>query len=164
MKINFLAGLACCLLLSSCSERRDVDEMTQHFQLHQDKFKQLAATACSLKATLNTKFHRYDIDTAEQYPAEVAPLLKQLDQLLEDIDKEDMTLHQDGTAECSVYITEWDFFFAGEGAYMAYSYQPAMIAKFNPELHLEGKRSITEKTYFTKALADGWYIEYLKQP
>ncbi|MBU2394831.1 MAG: hypothetical protein KKH70_15975, partial [Gammaproteobacteria bacterium] len=157
MKINFLAGLACCLLLSSCSERRDVDEMTQHFQLHQDKFKQLAATACSLKATLNTGFHRYWIDTADQYPAEVAPLLKQLDQLLEDIDKEDMTLHQDGTAECSVYITEWDFFFAGEGAYMAYSYQPAVIAKFNPDIHLEGKRSITEKIYFTKALADGWY-------
>ncbi|EGM78991.1 hypothetical protein Rhein_0849 [Rheinheimera sp. A13L] len=164
MKINFLAGLACCLLLSSCSERRDVDEMTQHFQLHQDKFKQLAAAACSLKATLNTKFHRYDINTAEQYPAELAPLLKQLDQLLADVDKEDMALLQEGTAECSLIVTEWSSFFAGEGAYMAYSYQPAVIAEFNPDIHMEGKRSTTEKIYFTKALAYGWYIEYLKQP
>jgi hypothetical protein len=164
MKINFLAGLACCLLLSSCSERRDVDEMTQHFQVHQDKFKQLATAACSLKATLNTGFHRYWIDTAEQYPAELAPLLKQLDQLLEDIDKEDMTLRQDGAAECSVYVTEWSVFFAGEGSYMAYSYQPAVIAEFNADIHLEKSRNTTERIYFTKALADGWYIEYLNEP
>jgi hypothetical protein len=164
MKINFLAGLACCLLLSSCSERRDVDEMTQHFQLHQDKFKQLAVAACSLRATLDTRFHRYYADTAEQYPAEVAPLLKQLDQLLEDIDKEDMTLLQEGTAECSLSVNEWDVFFAGEGSYMVYSYQPAVIAEFNPEIHRKGKRNTTEKIYFTKALADGWYIEYLNEP
>lgn len=75
-----------------------------------------------------------------------------------------MTLHQDGTAECSVYVTEWDFFFAGEGSYMTYSYQPAAIAEFNADIHLEKNRNTTERIHFTKALADGWYIEYLKQP
>ncbi|EGM79464.1 hypothetical protein Rhein_0348 [Rheinheimera sp. A13L] len=138
--------------------------MTQYFQVHQDKFKQLASVACSLKATLNTKFHRYWIDTAEQYPAEVAPLLKQLDQLLEDIDKEDMALLQEGTAECSLIVAEWSVFFAGEGSYMIYSYQPAAIAEFNADIHLEKNRNTTERIHFTKALADGWYIEYLNEP
>ncbi|WP_261373457.1 hypothetical protein [Rheinheimera sediminis] len=47
---------------------------------------------------------------------------------------------------------------------MAYSYQPAVLAEFNPEIHMKGKRNTTEKIYFTKARADGWYIDYLKQP
>lgn len=157
--------IACSLLLAGCGKTPDVDELTQQFSQHQTQFKQLAKMSCEVKASLNTTFHHHKINAPlDDYPEHIANQLQKINTLLKDIDAEAISLSQKGEPECSLFITQWSVWFYGEGAYMGYSYQPAKISDYNPAIHQEDKRDPKAPLHFTKALADGWYIEYVNIP
>ena len=157
--------LACSLLLAGCSEKRpDVEELSQRFFQYQTQFNQLADLSCSLKKSLNAKFHHHKINNALDYPAPIAAEFLKLNTLLKQIEAEGITFSQDGGSECSLFITQWSVWFNGEGSYMGYSYHPSKLNEYNPAIHQKDKRNTKENLHFTKALADGWYIEYVNTP
>jgi hypothetical protein len=161
MKINFLAGLACCLLLASCGKPADIDELSQHFFEHKKDYIELANISCAVKAELNTKFLNYEVHSGESYPDELRTQFEQIDELLAQVDSDHLVL---SGVNCTLFMESWSWWLAGEGTYMGYSYQPDVITEFNPKIHLQENRNPREKIHFTKALADGWYIEYLNEP
>ncbi|WP_301003503.1 hypothetical protein [Arsukibacterium sp.] len=162
--MKFVAVLMLSLLLSGCSKRLDTAELTQHFVTHQSTFKELADISCKVKSILNTKFYHYKIDTALKYPEHLAKEFLKINALLKKIDAKGIVIHQDGEPECSLYIPQWSFGFAGDGSDMGYSYQPAELNEYNPAIHLKENRNFREKIHFTKPLADNWYIEYRNIP
>lgn len=155
------------LLISTifgCTKRPDIDELSQLFTMHHSAFNDLAKTGCELKSLLNTRFHHVKIDTALEYPEYLTNHFLEINALLKRLEAKSMVIHQDGPSECSLYIPQWSFGFAGDGSDMGFSYQPATLAEYNPTLHLKEKRNFREKIHFTKPLADSWYIEYVNQP
>ena len=162
--MKFFIMLLLISMISGCTERPDIDELSQIFTTHRSSFNQLADTGCQLKSMLNTKFHHYKIDTASEYPEHLAEHVLKINTLLHNIDAKSLVIHQDGQPECSLYIRQWSYGFAGDGSYMGFSYQPAALAEYRPAIHLRENRNFREKMHFTKPLADGWYIEYVNQP
>ena len=162
--MKFFTVLMVSVMLFGCSERPDIAELNQHFVTHQSAFNELADTSCKLKSVLNTKFHHYKIDTALEYPEHLANEFLKINTLLKKIDAKGIVIHQDGEPECSLYIPQRSFGFAGGGSDMGYSYQPAKLTEYNPAIHLKENRNFREKIHFTKPLADNWYIEYRNIP
>lgn len=153
------------VLLASCSEKTpDVEELSQRFLQYQTQFNQLADLSCSLKKSLNAKFHHHKINNALDYPDPIAAEFLKLNTLLKQIEAEGITFSQEGASECSLFITQWSVWFHGEGSYMGYSYHPPKLNEYNPAIHQKDKRNTKENLHFTKALADGWYVEYVNTP
>lgn len=161
MKTIIFLLIACCSLLTGCSKRSDVEELTQRFFQHQDSYNQLAEVSCAVKAKLNTKFFSYNISTTTNYPVDLAPGFEKIDALLSQIDSNHIVFSE---SNCALFIETWSFWLSGEGAYIGYSYQPAKLSEYNPAIHLEKNRNFREKIHFTKPLSDGWYVEYANEP
>ena len=157
--------LACSLLLAGCSEKRpDVEELSQRFFQYQTQFDQLAELSCRLKASQNMTFHRYRVNTAMDYPEPMASQFLKIDALLKVIGAEDIIFNPDGKPECYLVIVQWSFVFAGDGSSMSYSYLPPKLHEYNPAIHHQDKRNTAEPIYFTKTLANDWYVEYDNTP
>lgn len=164
--MKFLFQLTLLIMLSACSKRTDVQDLSAYFFENQLAFNQIRDIGCSLNETLNTQFHYYKADTALQYPEHLATQFMKIDKMLKKMKATGITIrpHLKSGAECSLYIRSWAFGFAGDGGEMGYNYQPAKLFEYDPAIHLEENRNFKEKIHFTKALSDGWFIEYVNEP
>ena len=160
LRYFFIIGLNL-TVLTACTKPPELEELEQGFYQHQATFEALSELACALKSAINTKFLRYQIHGGHQFDENLLSQFNQLDQLLSEIDSEDIVISQDGAPECSLFITQWSSAFGGDGAYIGYSYQPAKISEYQPELSKSDSKPQSE-VHFTKPLASGWYIEYEK--
>lgn len=161
-----LFQLTLLIMLSACSKRTDVQELSAYFFDNQLAFNQVRDIGCNLNKTLNTQLYYYKIDTALHYPEHLATQFIKIDKMLKKMNAKGITIRpRSGTgSECSLYIRSWAFGFAGDGSEMGYSYQPERIIEYDPAIHLEKNRNFKEKIHFTKTLSDGWFIEYVNEP
>lgn len=144
--------------LTACSEPPKLEALEQRFYPHQATFEALADNACALKSAMNIKFLVYEINGGHKFDEKLRSQFNRLDELLAEIDSVDIVISQDGAPECSLYIGRWSSAFGGSGSYLGYSYQPAKLSEYRPELlEVDGE---PHKFHFTKPLASGWYIEY----
>lgn len=158
--VIFISGL----ILSACSKQPDVTELSEYFFANQSDFNKLVDASCKQKAALGTKYHNYIIDTALEYPAHLASQFFEINALLKKINVKGIIIKHDTSVGCSLYIAKWSFGITGGSTEMGYSYQPAKLAEFNTEIHLQENRNLREKIHFTKPLAGNWYIEYRNIP
>ncbi|WP_419571439.1 hypothetical protein [Rheinheimera sp.] len=169
MKLLFSFLSFCGLfVLYQCSqaaaERSGVPELTPHFFQHRAEFQQLTTLACAVQKQMNTRHEVYKPGTAPEYPMPLAADFAKIDRLIRQIGGGSLILLQGADGGCSLLLLQWGFVFAGDSVEMSYSYNPSRLADYIPELHDLDKHNPQEPVYFTKPLADGWYVQYDYSP
>ncbi len=169
MKLLFSFLIFCWLfVLYQCSqaaaERSGVPELTPHFFQHRAEFQQLTTLACAVQKQMNSRHKVYKPGTAPEYPMPLAADFAKIDRLIRQIGGESLILQQGADGGCSLLLRQWGFTFAGDSTAMSYSYNPSRLADYIPQLHDLDKHNPQEPVYFTKPLADGWYVEYDYSP
>ncbi len=150
--------------VGGCSRKADVDELSQHFEQHRAQFDALADAACSYYASFPRGFDIFEVDAPVVYLEHHAQYAAQMNSLLKEINESRIILHRSGNTECSLFLRQWAVVDAEGSSHMGYSYHPSKLSEYNPAIHQKDNRNTRENIYFTKALADGWYIEYVNTP
>ena len=83
---------------------------------------------------------------------------KELEPLLEEVGADSIVI--EGNTNCSLYLPVWGYGFAGDSNEMGLRFQPEQLYPFNPAIHLKENRDMKTDIRFTKALANGWFIDY----
>ncbi|MEE2025746.1 hypothetical protein [Alkalimonas mucilaginosa] len=172
LKLIFICSV---LVLAACNKRPEIGELEARFYQHQAQFDDLTEIACAIIHELETPYFRYFIQTSMEQDPYLQQRLEQVKQdpnfqsQLEELDKSlllikfsGMTLQQHDNTDCSIYLPIWGIGFAGKGASISYSYNPAQLTEYNDEIFFKGDPDTLENSHFTKPLANGWYIEYKK--
>jgi len=153
--------LLLCSVLTACMPRADVPEMEQKFVQYQPQFIELSQLICGLSDNTKKKLYSYQPGDYVDYAAADTTSFRQIELLLADTGFESFAL--EGPA-CSIYLAEWGVWFGGEGQAMYFAYQPQEKSPFIAEQHLNEKRDVKQRIYFTKALKHDWYIVYENEP
>lgn len=156
----FLISFLSLMVLAACAKRPELEDLERGFYQQQAIFEALSETACTLKKALNIKWMLYKIDSTQQVDETLLSQFNRMDQLLSQIGSDHIVIQQMGEAECSLYIEQWSTAFGGNGANLGYSYQPATLAEYRPELY--NGPNAEPYIHFTKPLLSGWYIEFSK--
>lgn len=152
MLVTFLVG---------CMPLADVPEMEQKFVQYQPQFIEISKLICGLSDKTQQKIHLYKPGDYINYASVDTESLQKIEQLLADIGFDDFGLPG---PECSIYLTEWDSWFAGDGQVMSFSFNPTNKPPFIAEQHLLEKRDLTRPIHFAKELQNDWYIVYENVP
>lgn len=158
------------LVLIGCNKQQnvaeldDINELEQFFHEHQTEFNKLSSNACSFKKNTGLGFYHFTANAPVTYPEQLAHYAAQMEISLRQIRAEEIMLYQKSEGECSLFIKKWVIRQSTGGSHMGYGYQPAKLSEFNQVIHQKDNRDTKQRIFFTKALAEGWYIEYFNEP
>lgn len=152
LAISFVVG---------CMPLADVPEMEQKFVQYQPKFIELSKLICALSDKTQEKIHLYKPGDYTNYASVDTEPLQKIEQLLADVGFDNFVLQG---SDCSIYLTEWDSWFAGDGQVMYFSFNPPNKPPFIAEQHVLEKRDLTRPIHFAKELKNDWYIVYENEP
>lgn len=152
------------LFLSACNNRPELNVVEQHFFQHQSEFEAIVDSACAIRSRLDVRWLRYEIHQSHQYDDSIRSELQQLDRLMAATKSPRIIIMQEGETECSLYVGYWSAGFAGSGATLGFSFQPAEVYEYHPNLFNTKGTVETERgeIRFTKPLASDWYLSYHK--
>lgn len=157
-------------LLVGCNNDNSVvniDEtvkLTDFFHLNQQQFNNLADASCTYLNNIPINFEVFKVDEPVVYPENLAPYAQKMNFALKKISKSEIVLHQISDTKCTLFIPDKVRWQSEGGSHIGYSYQPPNLNSYDPAIHQFSEENMQKNIHFTKALADGWYIEYLNLP
>jgi hypothetical protein len=133
----------------------DIPQLEQKYAEKAFIFHEISRLGCEIWRTTNIRWQHFKKGESSEYSL---LLYKELEPLLEEVGSDSIVI--EGDTKCSLYLPVWGCGFAGDSNEMGFIFQPEQIFPFNPAIHLKENRDMKTDIRFTKALANGWFIDY----